>query len=102
VIPILLSFGAAAFGVSGVVLAIATYKVAKDSDWEAARTGIVLTTICFVFAGALGMASIVLMAGSSAFFGAFIGHLGRLPRPPRLATGRAARSLRPDDQAAEI
>lgn len=92
-IPILLSLGAAAFGVSGLVLAVATYKVAKDRDWEAVRTGIVLATICFVFAGGLGMASIVLMAGSSAFLGAIYRPSSELPRPPRLKTGRARLSL---------
>jgi hypothetical protein len=42
--------GAVAFSVSGLVLAISTYKAAKDRDWPAALIGLALTGICVVFA----------------------------------------------------
>jgi hypothetical protein len=65
-ISALLFLGAVACSVSGLVLAIATWKAAKAQDWEAARIGIALTLICLIFAGGLGVTSLVLGASSRA------------------------------------
>ncbi|WP_363347113.1 hypothetical protein [Methylocystis echinoides] len=68
----LLFLGAVACTVSGTILAIATWKAAEARDWEAARIGIALTLVCLIFAGGLGVTSIVLAAGSRAFIRAIL------------------------------
>jgi hypothetical protein len=62
----LLFFGAVACSVSGLVLAIATWKAAKARDWEAAKIGLALTLISLILAGGLGVTSVVLAASSRA------------------------------------
>lgn len=49
-LPIL---GVAAFSVSGLILAVSTYKAAKDRDWPAALIGLALTAICVIFAAGI-------------------------------------------------
>ncbi|WP_363349548.1 hypothetical protein [Methylocystis echinoides] len=41
-------FGVLAFSVSGLLLAVSTYKAAKDRDWPAALIGVALTCICVI------------------------------------------------------
>jgi hypothetical protein len=52
-ISVLLLFGATAFAVSGLLLAISAYKAAKDRDWSAATIGVALTAICAICAAGL-------------------------------------------------
>ncbi len=46
------------FGLSGLLLGRATYKVAKDRDWAPAMIGVVLTVI--FIAGAVGFLLLLL------------------------------------------
>ncbi len=52
-ISAILLLGVMAFAVSGLFLAISTYKAAKDRDWQAALIGVALTGICLLFLGGL-------------------------------------------------